>query len=62
MPKFYIPITFRMSGAVEIEANSLEEAENKVLTELPYPEIFDVVDNSVELDKEAKGYGKIVGS
>ncbi len=56
---FNIPVVWMMAGTARVEANTLEEAEKKMLgpdTGLPDGEY---ITDSIELDKEHHDYGSV---
>ena len=53
MPKFVIPVTYTMYGKYTIEADTIEEALDKVLDEnLPLPNGSGYVEDSIEVNEE----------
>jgi len=55
MAKFYLPITYKVSGAVEIEADTIEDAVEYFHIhpdEIPLPYETEFVDGSMVLDDD----------
>jgi hypothetical protein len=61
MPTFRIPLAWWMTGTAYVEADTLEEAEEKALDgSLPSPGCSSYIPDSIELDRDAAEYGAIV--
>lgn len=61
MPKFEIVVSYEMYGKYVIDADTLQEAENKVFeSEVCLPTDTVYVEDSFKLDKEAMTYGQII--
>ncbi len=58
MKIFKIPVVWQSYGMMSIEAETLEEAEEKALGNEPLPTNGEYVTDSCELDKENPSYGE----
>lgn len=53
MKTYRVPVFYEMYGWMEVEAESKQEAETKVMDELPLPDNAEYVDGSFNIDHEA---------
>lgn len=60
MAIYKIPVVWNMWGIMEIEAETLREAELKAMRDapLPYGDKASYIDESIVIDKEAACYGE----
>lgn len=58
---FTIPVLWQVWGTMEIQAYTLEEAEEMALGDFPLPDVHsgeNYIDGSIELDKDRPDYGE----
>lgn len=57
MPKYKIALLYQRWACVEVEAESLDAAEQKAMERVP--EVSEYVDDSMVLDRECTDYGLV---
>lgn len=57
---FRIPVTWMVSGEMNIKAATLQDATRKAVYEMPLPNNGSYIDDSIELDEDSPFFGEII--
>jgi hypothetical protein len=60
MPKFKVPVVWKVWGVMEIEADTLEDAVDEAIGDHSLPTDGDYIDESIVVDRESDLFGEII--